>query len=405
MVRPIKALARVFGERGTREKKSFALSDPAAHALFGVVPTASGIHVSASSAMRVPAVAAAVGLISEAVGAMPIKVYRRADKTQAKDHPAQRLIHRTANPWTSATELRTSLTADALLRGHGFALVVRNGAGDPLELHRLDPDTVTRETTADGEPVYRVRQAKGGDRLHPWQDVLHIEAFGGVSPIVMAREAIGLAIAAEQHLSNYYAKGGRPGVVLKHEKFVSEEAKGKILQQWHATHGERNAGGVGFLDENMQLEVVSSNHTDAQFLENRVEQIREIARAFRVPPPLLMELSRATWSNAEEMGRQFLTLTLRPWLSKWEAAYERVLLTPEEQDEFYCEFVTDDLLSVDSAKRATALSQYRAAGVMTANEARAALNLPAHADGDNLDNPFTTSATTPAPTPAKEQDQ
>lgn len=81
MVRPIKALARVFGERGTPEKKSFTLSDPAAQALFGVMPTASGIHVSASSAMRVPAVAAAVGLISEAVGTMPVKVYRRGDKT------------------------------------------------------------------------------------------------------------------------------------------------------------------------------------------------------------------------------------------------------------------------------------------------------------------------------------
>jgi len=105
--------------RGTPEKKSFALSDPAAHALFSVMPTASGIHVSSSSAMRVPSVACAVGLISEAVGTMPVKVYRRADKTQAHDHPAQRLIHRTANPWTSATELRTALTADALLHGHG----------------------------------------------------------------------------------------------------------------------------------------------------------------------------------------------------------------------------------------------------------------------------------------------
>lgn len=386
MAGPLQSLARLIG-RGTTEKKSIDGSDPATLSLLGVAPTAAGVYVSAASAMRVPAVSAAVGLISEAVGCMPVKVYDRTDKAQVGSHPAHRLIHRQANPWTSATELRTAMTADCLLRGHGYALVIRNSIGAPVELHRLDPDSVTQEATPDGEPIYRVRQA-AGDRLHPWQDILHVSAFGGASPINLAREAIGLSIASERHLSGFYRQGGRPSGIIKHPNKLDAESAAKIAASWFKNHAGESAGGTAILDEGMDYQTVTGSHVDAQFIENRVEQIREIARAFRVPPPLLMELSRATWSNAEEMGRQFLTLTLRPWLSKWEAAYSRALLTPAEQDQFYVEFVTDDLLSVDSAKRATAYSQYRAAGVMTANEARAGLNLPPHPHGDELSNPY-----------------
>lgn len=391
--------------RGTPEKKSFALTDPAAQALFGVVPTASGIHVSASSAMRVPAVSAAVGLIAETTGGLPFKVYDRSERAAVKDHPAYRLIHDEANPWTSATELRTSLTADALLRGHGYALVIRNGAGDPLELHRLDPDTVTREATPDGEPIYRVRQAKGGDRLYPWQDVLHIEAFGGVSPITLAREAIALSIAAEKHLAGFYSKGGRPSGIITHPGKAGSETLTKIAASWFKDHGGENAGSTAILDEGMDYKTVAGSHVDAQFLENRVEQIREIARAFKIPPTMLFELSRATWSNSEQMMRQFLVLTLAPWIARWQAAYARCLLTPEERRTLYVEAVVDDLLTIDHAARATAYSQYRSMGAMTANEVRAGLNLPAHADGDDLQNPYTATAATPAPTPDKEESE
>lgn len=400
----LSGLSRLIG-RGTRsETKAVTLTDPLALALFGIPSTASGITVTAASAMRVPAVSAAVGLIAEAVGTMPCKVYARSDKAVLADHPAHRLTHRMANPWTSATDLRTILTTDALLTGHGYALVVRNGLGLPLELHRLDPSAVTREETDAGEPVFRVRYKDGGDRLHGYGDVLHIEAFGGVSPIHLAREAIALSIAAEMHLSGYFRNGGRPSGVIRHPAKLDVESLKKIAASWFVNHGGEKAGSTAVLDEGMDYVPVVGSHADAEFHANRVEQIREIARAFRVPPPLLMELSRATWSNAEEMGRQFLTLTLRPWLAKWESAYERALLSPAEQAECYVEFVADDLLSVDSAKRATALSQYRAAGVMTANEARAALNLTPRPDGDELVNPFTTSAHAPASdsTPTKE---
>mgnify|MGYP003675561081 CR=1 FL=1 len=141
----------------------------------------------------------------------------------------------------------------------------------------------------------------------------------------------------------------------------------------------------------MGYDQLSLTLVDAQFAENRLEQIHEIARVFRVPPTLLFELTRGTWANTEQMMRQFLTLTLSPWLKNWSWAYSRCLLTPEERQSLYIEFITDDLLTIDHATRATAYGQYRSMNAMTGNEVRSGLNLPPHPDGDRLDNPHITT--------------
>lgn len=394
-------LGRAFGQGEPVEQKSLAQPDDRLLGIFGIQPVASGVTVSATTAMRVPAVSCAVGLISETCGALPFKLHDRDNREAVKDHPAYRLIHDDANDWTSAEELREALTLDALLRGHGFAQVVRNGEGKPMELHRVAPEAVTIEAEDGGEPCYKVRLQGGGEATLPYTDMLHIRAFGGASPISLAREAIGLAIAAEQHLSGFYSNGGRPSGIIKHPNKLDAEGSKKIAASWFQTHGGKQAGGTAVLDEGMDYQQVSGTHTDAQFLENRLEQVREIARAFRIPPTLLFELSRGTWSNTEEMGRQFLTMTLRPWLKRWQAAYARVLLSPEDRARFYIEAVTDDLLTTDFASRATAYGQYRSMGAMTANEVRGGLNLPPMAEGDKLDNPYISTGAT---APAKPQD-
>lgn len=400
----VQSLARAFGRGEPIEQKSLAQPDDRLLGIFDIRPVASGVNVSAASAMRVPAVSCAVGLISETCGALPFKLHDRDSREAAKDHPAYRLIHDDANDWTSAEELREALTLDALLRGHGFAQVVRNGEGKPMELHRIAPEAVTIGTEDGGEPSYKVRLQGGGEAALPFTDMLHIRAFGSASPIQLAKDAIGLAIAAEQHLAGYYANGGRPSGVIKHPSKLDAEGAKKIAASWFQTHGGKQAGGTAVLDEGMDYLQVSGAHTDAQFLENRLEQVREIARAFRIPPTMLFELSRGTWSNTEEMGRQFLTMTLRPWLKRWQAAYTRVLLSPEDRARFYVEAVTDDLLTTDFASRATAYGQYRSMGAMTANEVRGGLNLPPMAEGDKLDNPYiSTGATAPATPQDNEQ--
>ncbi|WP_236019317.1 phage portal protein [Fuscibacter oryzae] len=393
-------LARIVG-RDTSEQKAITLTSPEAFGLFGLSPVGSGVTITAHSAMRVPAVRRAVSLIAESVATLPFKTYT-ADKEAAKDHPSYGLVHDWANDWTSAEALRETLTMDALLTGHGFAHVVRNGEGRALELHQLDPGAVSIEYDDFGEPSYRLRLKGGGDVVLSYSDVLHIQAPGGVSPVTLAREAIGLAVAAEQHLSGFFKNGGRPSGVIRHPNKLDAEALTKLKSSWFATHGGEQSGKTAILDEGMEFQEIALKLADAEFSEVRREQVREIARAFNVPPALLYELSRGTWSNFEQSHRDFLTGTLRPWIARWQAAYTRVLLTPEERAGLYIEATPDDLLSVEFAARATALSQYRAMGAMTANEVRGFLNLPAMAEGDTLENPFTTTGAAPAPEPSQD---
>lgn len=391
-------LARFVG-RGHPEQKSFKLTDAAALSLFGIVPAASGFSVTAASAMRVPAVRRAVSLIAEAVATLPFKTYT-ANKDAAKDHASYGLVHDWVNEWTSAEQLRELLTADALLTGHGFAQVVRID-GRPVELHRMDPSAVTIEYDDFGEPSYRMQLKSGDSAVLAHQDVLHIQGLLGVSPIMLAREAIALALAAEGHLAGFFKNGGRPSSVIMHPHKLESEATKKLAASWFKSHGGEQSGSTAILDEGMTFKEITMKLADAEFSEVRREQVREIARAFNVPPALLYELSRGTWSNFEQSHRDFLTGTLRPWIARWQAAYARVLLAPEERADFYIEATPDDPLSVEFAARATAYSQYRAMGAMTANEVRGGLNLPPMAQGNELSNPFTTTPSA-APVPSKD---
>lgn len=383
--------------------ESFTLTDDLAALIFGGAPTNSGISINPASAMRVPAVSAAVQRIAESV-ALPVKLFARADKSAAPDHPAYRLVHDEANDFTSAAELRTQLTTDALLNDAGGFAFANRVERRVVEFIRLDPASVTVKTDkATGEPIY-ITGTGQNRRTFAHTEVLHIRAFGGTAPINRAREAIALALVLEQHAARLFGNGARPSGVLSFPNALTPAALSNAITMWMATHGgAANAGKPAVLDNGGKWEANALTSVDAQFEQMRVFQIGEIARAFQVPPTLLFDLTHGTLANTEQMASQFLTLTLRPWLSAWEWAYARVLLTPDERRTHYVEFITDDLLSVDHAVRAQSYAQYRSMGAMTANEVRAGLNLPPLPGGDVLQNPYTTSAAN-ADTPAPDRD-
>jgi len=376
----------------SKEKKAHSIEN----ILLDIKNAASGISVNPRNATEVPAVHCAVGIISEKSGDLPAKLYHRETRVAAKDHPAYRLIHDEASPFVSASQLRIDLTHDALLWGNGYAFVVRSSDQRPLSLQRLEPWTVQNRTYDDGTPYYVVTTAKG-PVPYEYTDILHLQPFDKVAPIYSGRKAIALAMAFERHLESLLANGGRPSGIITAKKSLESSAKTKILESWFNSQSGKNTGNTALLDEEMGYLELAMKLTDAQFAENRLEQIREISRAFRIPPTMLFELTRGTWSNTEEMSRQFYTMTLKPWLTAWTWAYSKVLLTPEERDEFYIEFITDDLLTTDFMKKATALGQYRSMGALTGNEVRAMLNMPPHPDGDSLSNPHITTTTSTAP--------
>jgi HK97 family phage portal protein len=380
------------------ERKSSTISAPAPwlFELFGATVTAAGKNISPQSALRSPAVACAVRVVTEAVGQLPVHVYRRGlegARDRDIDHPAHALLHDQANDWTSASEFRTQITTDALLHGNGFAYVNRVG-GRPFELLRLSPTAVS--VTADeatGEPIYKLAQ-QGGQRVLARADVLHIrtslshDGINGESPIKLAREAIALSLAMEEHASRLFGSGARPSGTLETEKQLNEVGIANVKKVIDAQHsGPGRAGGTIVLPEGLKFNPLTFKSVDLQFLELRKYAVDEIARAFRVPPHMLYELGRATWGNAEELGAAFVTFSLMYWIKAWEGAIRRTLFSEDERKQYFAEFLVDDLLRADFAKRSEGISKLIAARVFNPNDGRKLLNYPPYEGGDEFVNP------------------
>jgi HK97 family phage portal protein len=401
-------LKKAFG--ASADQKALSLNDPALSEVFGVRQTYSGAAVTSRTALAVPAVLQAVRLISETIGSLPCKLYREteAGKEAAKDHSAYRITHIRANEWTGAGDLRTRLTADALLHGGGFARIVRYpDDGRPFELHRIKPEKVMLlEDDVTGAPVYRISETNG-TRDYLFSEILHVPSFLGTSPLSHGREAIGIASVLERHAAQLFKGGARPPAVIHREKAIpSDAAVGEAsVKNLRARFQASSANGFDvplILDDGWQYQQMAFSSTDSQFLGNRIEQINEIARIFGVPPHLLYQLEDGTYSNNEQMQAGFLQLCVRPWLDRWQDAYATVLLTEEERDSHYFEFVIDDLQRADSAARAEIFSKLISARVMTPNEVRAAMNMPPLPGGDELANPYTSTSTPAGTMPPKE---
>ncbi|WP_421413561.1 phage portal protein [Agrobacterium tumefaciens] len=393
---------------GIGERKAYLLSEPAVSEIFGVRSTASGVSVGGLSALNTPAVLQAVRLISETIGSLPVKLYREQAEAKeiASKHTAHKIVHKRANEWTGAGAIRTQLTSDALIYGNGFARVVRYPDGRPFELIRLLPGTVSVMEDALGAapPFYRVSE-NGGSRQYSHTEILHIPSFLGRSPISFGREAIGLTSVLEKHGATFFTSGARPNAIISNEKAQGGEAGATIISNMRKSFREWMRGASAdplILDGGWKYEAPALTSTDSQYVENRLEQINEIARIFGVPPHLLFQLERATWSNAEQMGASFLQLCLRPWLDKWQEALATVLLTEIEQNDHWFEFVVDDLMRADMASRTANITALVTNRVMSPNEARAILNMPPLPGGDELINPHTTSGATPVAAPEKE---
>lgn len=375
--------------------------------LLSAGPAQSGISVNPTTAMQCTPVYRAVTLISESVG-LPAKLYRRLEKGGKEPdtaHPAYTLAHSDPNEWQSAAQFREQVTTDAILHGHGFALVQRDTEDRPLELLRLPPGTVTAKTDDFGEPYYLV----GTDqRRYGFRDIIHISAPGGIAPISAAKEAIGLALVLERHAARLFGHGARPSGVLSIKPRGNEETDKSVLANvhaaWSAAHGNGQSGKTAFLPADAEYTQLTLNSVDAQFAEMRTFQVLEIARAFRVPPHMLYELDRATWSNIADMGREFLTYSLRYWLDAWESAYRCTLLTPEERSGWFFEFVTDDIQRADYATRIDGYAKQIAARIRSPNEIRALENLPPYEGGDEFVNPNTLTSGAPPASPQETPD-
>jgi len=379
-------------------KTSLASFDDFLSEIFAATPSASGVSVTPAKAMTCPPVRCAVQAIAEAIGQLPIHVYRRTNggKDRAPDHPTYRLLHDEANDHTSATDFREQLTRDALLHGNGLALINRVD-GKIIELIRLDPAAVDIEADDLGSPRYFLRQETQRREIAR-ADVLHIKApslngITGDSPIRQARETIGLLLAIEAHAARLFKNGARPSGQIVLPKKAAPDTRKNLIAAWRLAHGGENSGGTALLDDGAEYKPVALTSVEAQLIEVWNRAVLDVARVFRVPPALLMDYSRQTWANAELGGQQFLTYTLSRWIKAWEGEVRLKLFGVDERDTFLAEFLIDDLLRSDISARADAYAKLIAARVLNPNEARAMENRAPYEGGDVFANPNTTSNT------------
>lgn len=365
-----------------------------------ILGDAASISVTPKTALNCTAVFAAVKVLSETVGQLPIHLYRRTDgagKERDRQHAAARVVNRFANPWTTATQFREQLMVDLCLHGNCFAWIGRNTRRQVTELQRLDPTAVSVERDqASGAPVYVVSEKGGGKRRYAFGDVLHlqdlsVDGLKGEAPIICGRKAIQLALALEGYALKLFENGARPSAVIETKETLGDRGRKRIQNSFtEGFAGELNAGRVPILDEGMAFKQISLASTDAQFLELRKFAVLEIARLFRMPPHFLAELERTTHSNAYELGAQFLTYTMLPWFRAWQDELALKLLTPKEQDAYFFEFLVDDLVRADIAARFTAYSQAVTNGILNPNEVRAAENRAPYPGGDQFRLPLNT---------------
>lgn len=360
--------------------------------LFGA-SVAGSLAVSSALALTVPAVAAAVRVISEAAATLDIDVVRIADdgtETVDNTHQVAALLRGDANPWTSGFELIRDLVSQALTSDAGGLAWVNRVNGRAVEVIRYDSGriSVQYDTGGTGEPTYRLN----GQALNA-ADVIHLRGPFSRCAVSLAADAIGVAQIMEAHAGKLFKNGAKPAGVIEFEKGLSDEGLKKMRAAWRAAHeGADNAGKTAILWDGATFRPLTLNSTDAQFLELRTFQILEIARAFRVPPHMLFEMDRATWSNTESLGREFLTYTLEPWLRALEGALRRALFTAEERATYRVRFDRDDLTRADLQTRATAINSLVASRVLNPNEGRQWLDMAPYAGGEVFANPNTGSS-------------
>lgn len=359
--------------------------------LFG--GTTSGKAVNERTAMQTSAVYACVRILAESVAGLPLHVYERTangSKSTKPSHPLYRLLHDEPNREMTSFVFRETLMSHLLLWGNAYAQIIRDGRGFPIALYPLLPDRMAVDRNESGELVYTYQSDKGQVKLRR-ENILHIPGLGfdgliGYSPIAMAKNAVGLALATEDYGATFFANGANPGGVLEHPGVIKPEQADRLRESWQSQFGGANAHKVAVLEEGLKFHQMSIPPEQAQFLETRKFQINEIARIFRVPPHMVGDLEKSSFSNIEQQSLEFVKYTLDPWVVRWEQSLQQALILPSEKATFFIKFNLDGLLRGDYQSRMQGYSTGIQNGFMSVNDVRGLedMNLLTAEEGGDL---------------------
>lgn len=378
----------LFGFGQARDKPVDKAADAGYSFLFG--RTTSGKPVNERTAMQTTAVYACVRILAEAVASLPLHVYEYQDdggKKLVHDHPLYYLLHDEPNPEMTSFVFRETLMSHLLIWGNAYAQIIRDGAGRVLGLYPLLPDKmdVQRDDRGNIYYVYSRNSDENpmfkeyGDIRLKAEDVLHIPGLGfdgliGYSPIAMAKNAVGMTLACEEYGASFFANGANPGGVLEHPGVLKDPSR--VRESWNSVYrGVNNAHKIAVLEEGMKYQQIGIPPEEAQFLETRKFQINEIARLYRIPPHMVGDLDKSSFSNIEQQSLEFVKYTLDPWVIRWEQSLQRSLFLPGEKGKYFIKLNVDGLLRGDYQSRMNGYAVGRQNGWFSANDIREMENM------------------------------
>lgn len=385
----------LFGFGQARDKPVDKAADAGYSFLFG--RTTSGKPVNERTAMQTTAVYACVRILAEAVASLPLHVYEYRDdggKKLVHDHPLYYLLHDEPNPEMTSFVFRETLMSHLLIWGNAYAQIIRDGAGRVLGLYPLLPDKMEVQRDDKGNIYYVYSRNSdenptfkeyGNIKLKA-EDVLHIPGLGfdgliGYSPIAMAKNAVGMTLACEEYGASFFANGANPGGVLEHPGVLKDPSK--VRESWNSVYrGVSNAHKIAVLEEGMKYQQIGIPPEEAQFLETRKFQINEIARLYRIPPHMVGDLDKSSFSNIEQQSLEFVKYTLDPWVIRWEQSLQRSLLLPGEKGKYFIKLNVDGLLRGDYQSRMNGYAVGRQNGWFSANDIREMENMNPIPDGE-----------------------
>lgn len=378
----------LFGFGQARDKPVDKAADAGYSFLFG--RTTSGKPVNERTAMQTTAVYACVRILAEAVASLPLHVYEYQDdggKKLVHDHPLYYLLHDEPNPEMTSFVFRETLMSHLLIWGNAYAQIIRDGAGRVLGLYPLLPDKMEVQRDDKGNIYYVYSRNSdenptfkeyGNIKLKA-EDVLHIPGLGfdgliGYSPIAMAKNAVGMTLACEEYGASFFANGANPGGVLEHPGVLKDPSK--VRESWNSVYrGVNNAHKIAVLEEGMKYQQIGIPPEEAQFLETRKFQVNEIARLYRIPPHMVGDLDKSSFSNIEQQSLEFVKYTLDPWVIRWEQSLQRSLLLPGEKGKYFIKLNVDGLLRGDYQSRMNGYAVGRQNGWFSANDIREMENM------------------------------
>jgi len=375
--------------------KSFRLSDPIAGRLaeFFSFSNHAGKRVTHETVLELSGAWACVRLLAEVIATLPLRLYQRdqdGGRTYLSDHAVNELFNESPNADQTPVEYLESVAGSIALWGNSYSEISRSGTR-LSSLNFLRPDLTTVERNNDGVPVYNFND-RGKIETLPEGKVWHIKGFGldplmGMSPITYARQTMGGALAADEVAAKFFANGMQASGFIESPQVLTDEQRPqweKIIERFT---GSKNAGKVMTLEGGFKWNPVGMPPEDAQLLETRAFNIEEVCRWFRVPPVLIghSPKGQTMWgSGIEQIMIAFLTLALRPYLSRITSSVSKHLLAPGEAKGISVGFNVDALLQADSAARAQLYSSLAQNGISTRNELRALQDMPSKEGGEDL---------------------